>query len=110
MENLFNNLQWKQRSSEEKNYLQKLEELREQINLIDDDLIQQISKRMEIAKAIGGLKKENKVTILQPGRYNEIIEKAIKKAQTKGLSEDFIKTYMEAIHIESIRIQNTRQA
>ena len=110
LENLFNNLQWKQRSSEEKNYLQKLEELREQINLIDDDLIQQISKRMEIAKAIGGLKKENKVTILQPGRYNEIIEKAIKKAQTKGLSEDFIKTYMEAIHIESIRIQNTLQA
>ena len=109
LEKLLGNLEWKQRSSAEKNYLQKLEELREQINLIDDDLIQQISKRMEIAKEIGGLKKENKVTILQPNRYNEIIEKAIKKAATKGLSEDFIKTYMEALHIESIRIQNNLQ-
>ncbi len=104
---LLNKLEWKQRSSLEKNYLQKLEELREQINLIDDELIQQISERMKISKEIGGLKKENKVTILQPSRYNEIIEKTIKKAQPIGLSEDFIKTYIEAVHIESIRIQNT---
>ena len=62
---------------------------------------------MKIAKEIGGIKKASKVTILQAARYNEIIERAQQKAKQVELSEEFMKTYMEAIHIESIRIQNT---
>ena len=96
----------KEQNSEEINFVQNLESMRDKINHIDDELIFQISKRMEIAKQIGKLKKENKVTVLQPNRYNEIIEKNTRKGKSFGLSEDFIKTYMEAIHLESIRLQN----
>ena len=35
------------------------------------------------------------------------MDRAIKKGNVVGLSEDFIKSYLEAIHIESIRIQNS---
>ena len=62
---------------------------------------------MNVAKEIGEIKKEGKVTVIQSNRYNEIMDRAIKKGNEVGLSEDFIKSYLEAIHIESIRIQNS---
>lgn len=62
---------------------------------------------MKVAKEIGEIKKEGKITVLQSNRYNEIMDRAIKKGNEVGLSEDFIKSYLEAIHIESIRIQNS---
>ena len=48
-----------------------------------------------------------KITVLQANRYNEILDRAINKGAQVGLSEEFIKSYLEAIHIESIRIQNS---
>ena len=62
---------------------------------------------MTVAKEIGEIKKDGKITILQSNRYNEILERSIKKGTTVGLSSEFIKTYLEAIHIESIRTQNS---
>ena len=51
-------------------------------------------------------KKNNNVTILQAGRWNELREKAIGKAVRLNLSEDFIEKYMDAVHMESINRQN----
>ena len=104
---LLDKIIWKKKSSSEGEFTNKLERLREQINYLDEELISLISNRMKIAKEIGGIKKASKVTILQAARYNEIIERALQKAKQVELSEEFMKTYMEAIHIESIRIQNT---
>lgn len=97
----------KNSSSNEQDFLKNLENLREQINHIDEELLTIISTRMKIAKEIGEIKKNSQITVLQSSRYNEILDRAIKKGEQVGLSEEFIKTYMEAIHIESIRIQNT---
>jgi chorismate mutase len=97
---------WKKNYSSEGEFTNKLESLREQINYLDEELISLISDRMKVAKEIGNIKKQSKVTILQTARYNEIIERALQKAKRVELSEEFMKTYMEAIHIESIRIQN----
>jgi chorismate mutase len=107
LQSLLEKLVRKKQSSTEINFVQNLEAMRDKINHIDDELIYRISKRMEIAKQIGELKKDNNVTVLQPNRYNEIIEKITQKGKTVGLSEDFINTYMEAIHLESIRLQNS---
>ena len=103
---LLDKIIWKKASSSEGEFTNKLERLREQINYLDEELISLISNRMKVAKEIGNLKKQSKVTILQSARYNEIIERALQKAKQVELSEEFMKAYMEAIHIESIRIQN----
>ena len=52
-----------------------LSELRKQIDECDNDLIQTLAKRMRVAREIGTYKKEHDMTILQTGRYNEILEK-----------------------------------
>ncbi|MCX6209954.1 MAG: chorismate mutase [Bacteroidetes bacterium] len=88
---------------EEQNELQKL---RLQIDQLDDELLQILSKRMKIADAIGLYKKQNNITILQAARWNEILDRAFKKNSTLDLSVEFIKKYFEAVHLESIHHQN----
>jgi chorismate mutase len=97
----------KNSSSNEAAFVKQLDYLREQINHLDEELISLISNRMNVAKQIGEIKKNSQVTVLQSSRYNEVLERAIKKGEQVGLSHEFIKNYLEAIHIESIRIQNS---
>jgi chorismate mutase len=99
-------ISWRKEDVPSEEFHHALEKLREQINHVDDELMQLISQRMNIAEKIGEYKKNNNVTILQSSRWNEILEKAITKAGKLGLSEEFITKYMDAIHMESINRQN----
>ena len=82
-----------------------LNELRKQIDECDDNLIQELAKRMRVAREIGTYKKEHGMTILQTGRYNEILEKRGSQGALCGMDADFIKKVFEAIHEESVRQQ-----
>ncbi len=82
-----------------------LEELRHQIDKLDDEVLQIMEQRMSIAEKIGIFKKENNVTILQSGRWDELLKKRIEVGLSKGLSEDFVQKIYEAIHEESIQHQ-----
>ena len=61
---------------------------------------------MSIADKIGQYKKDNNITILQTNRWNEILDKAVKKGEKVGLSNEFITKYFDAVHLESINHQN----
>lgn len=82
-----------------------LSQLRKQIDECDDNLIQELSKRMRIAREIGTYKKEHNVTVLQSVRYNEILEKRGAQGEQCGMDAEFIKHVFEAIHEESVRQQ-----
>ena len=84
----------------------KLELLRKQIDIIDNDLLELLAERMKVAEDIGEVKKEKGVTILQTNRWEEIIEKASANGEMKGLSKKFMIRYLNAIHQESIDHQN----
>ena len=83
-----------------------LEHLRGQIDEIDNELLNLIGARMEVADKIGAYKRNNNISILQPVRWNEILQKAVIEGQKRGLSEDFIKIFLKAIHQESINHQS----
>ena len=80
--------------------------MRNQIDQLDDELLQILGKRMQIADAIGTYKKENNITIFQAARWNDILTKVYSKNNSLGLSDEFIKKYFEAVHLESINHQN----
>lgn len=84
-----------------------LEQLRSQIDRIDNYLLELLSERMEIAERIGAYKKEQGVTILQTSRWDEIVRDRVRTGLSKELSEVFVKEMFEAIHQESIRKQTT---
>jgi chorismate mutase len=83
-----------------------LEQLRNIIDDIDDEVIQNLSLRMDIAERIGEFKKKNKVTILQAKRWEEIVNQRIKNGLALSLSEEFIRGFLKLIHSESIRKQS----
>ncbi len=82
-----------------------LEQLRKQIDTCDNDLLELLAKRMRISEEIGQYKKEHNMPILQSARYEEILSKRIFQAKSMGMSEDFMKTVLVAIHEESVRHQ-----
>jgi len=83
----------------------KLHDLRNNIDKIDDLLIQKIAERMKIAEEIGTYKRDNNITILQVNRWDEILQKAINYGKALKLSEEFTEKFLELIHNESIRRQ-----
>lgn len=103
---LLGELKWRFENSDQKEFVDALAKLREQINQIDDELLTLIGQRMKIADRIGEYKRENNITILQTHRWNEILAKAFVKGDLLGLSNDFITKYFDAIHMESISHQN----
>ena len=84
----------------------KLNTMRTKIDVIDQQIINQLGKRMKIADEIGMLKKKNNVAILQNKRWNEILDKMIQAGNDNGLSEDFVNKFLKAIHQESIDHQH----
>ncbi len=85
--------------------IESLSDLRGKIDQIDQELIALIGERMQVAEAIGKIKKEKHITILQPERWNEIKKQYSEGAGQNSLSEEFIEKYLEALHQESIRRQ-----
>jgi chorismate mutase len=86
--------------------LDELEDLRFKIDYYDKEIINLLGKRMQEAEAIGRYKLENKMTVLQSKRWDQLLEKNIKKGQEQNLSEDFIFSVFKAIHQESINKQS----
>ena len=82
-----------------------LGELRQQIDIFDDHLIDLMEQRMKVAETIGRYKKENNITILQSVRWDEIVKRVLVRGQAKGLSAELIDTMFKAIHQESINHQ-----
>lgn len=79
--------------------------LRKQIDEIDMSLTELLAKRMRVAGEIGQYKKEHGMAILQATRYDEILSKRIAEGEIMGMSGEFMKTILEAIHTESVRKQ-----
>ncbi|WP_432712850.1 chorismate mutase [Pedobacter sp.] len=91
--------------SKNEDFVDKLAELRKQIDKIDDLMIQKLGERMAIIEKIGEYKRDNNVTILQVNRWEEIINKRSAFAKAMKLEPAFTEKFLELIHTESIRKQ-----
>jgi len=83
----------------------KLEELRSEIDKLDEELIDILARRMDIAEEIGRYKKENNITILQLKRWSQVIRDRVKEGEKMGLTKEFLLKLLEAVHEESIQRQ-----
>lgn len=91
--------------SSDANFQKKLAELRADIDRLDSSLLELLGTRMKIVKQVGELKKDNNVTVLQSGRWDEIVKRVHIRAEKYGFSKEFTDTMFKSIHQESIRLQ-----
>ncbi len=103
---ILDGIKWRAGESNSEKYQTALMGLREQIDSLDREILQLLSARMNVAEKIGRIKSENDVRILQAVRWEDIVDRAIASSHTLGLSENFLHTILDAIHIESIDRQN----
>ncbi len=83
----------------------RLDELRDLIDQLDEEIAQKLGARMDIAERIGDHKRTHQVAILQPERWERIMRRQSRLAAHLGLSQAFVNEFMDAIHRESIRRQ-----
>jgi len=102
---IMNDLRIRKVSDEEAEYKSMLSNLRAQIDIIDNQLIETLGKRMKVSDGIGELKKQKNVAVLQSNRWNQILGAMILEGESKGLSEEFVLKMFKAIHQESINHQ-----
>lgn len=104
-EEIVDRLQMRKSGTSDPVFQHNIEDLRQRIDAIDKEIIQMLGNRMKISEKIGQYKKQNNIAVLQPDRWNEIIDKAMAQASPLDLSEEFISRVLKAIHQESINHQ-----
>ncbi len=72
-----------------------LDQLRDEIDSIDDEILRLLEKRMQIVKSVGDLKHKSGGSIYRPEREQEILQRL--KGKKKGLISD---EAIEAIYLE----------
>src|SRR5690554_2582764 len=102
---IMRDLKIRKETNEEMEYNNKLSNLRAQIDVIDNQVIDILGKRMKVSDSIGALKKQKNVAVLQSNRWNAILGNMILEGEARGLSEEFVLKMFKAIHQESINHQ-----
>jgi chorismate mutase len=82
-----------------------IQQLRKQIDELDNQIMDVLAKRMRICREIGEYKKAHNMTVLQANRYNEILAKRGVQGSLCGLGAEFVAQVFESIHEESVRQQ-----
>jgi chorismate mutase len=83
-----------------------LASLREEIDQLDEQLWEVVGKRADVVRQIGDWKRLHGEQIVQPERWQEVLQHCQSVADKYGLSETVVQEVMEAIHNESVRIES----
>ncbi len=91
--------------SDSVSFMNRMSPLREQIDEVDSQVLDLLGARMKIVREMGLLKTEEKVSTLQPNRWQEILADRLKKGVKVGLSARVVTQVMQSIHEEAIQQQ-----
>ncbi|MEM9855810.1 MAG: bifunctional 3-deoxy-7-phosphoheptulonate synthase/chorismate mutase type II [Bacteroidota bacterium] len=83
----------------------KLDELRNKIDSVDHDIIENLATRVKLIEEIGDYKEQNNVAVLQLERWNEILKSRKNWAEKVGLSQEVITEIYTLIHADSVKRQ-----
>lgn len=106
LRSLLESLTVRQKVTNDKDYNEGIEQLRSQIDVIDENLLMALGNRMEISRRIGEFKKAHNIAIVQASRWDSILSSMIGKGKDYGLSEEFVTAFFTAIHEASVAEQN----
>ncbi|MBB5619136.1 chorismate mutase [Pedobacter cryoconitis] len=79
---------------------------RKKIDSLDKKLMELIGERERAVREIGVYKAKNNIPPLQADRFKQVLEKSIITGEKEGLSATFVTEMMNAIHKESLRIED----
>lgn len=105
LEKLIQGLQIRKVSTENPIFQSQLELIREQIDQVDIELLEILSRRMKLVEKAGEYKKLNNVAIFQMERWKKVFETRPEWGRSLHLNQEFVKELYKMVHAESIRKQ-----
>lgn len=82
-----------------------LDSLRDRIDSIDMEILDALRRRMEVSSEIGQLKRKCRMPVVQPERFNEMMDGRLAEGLRMGLSEKLLREIFLSIHTESVARQ-----
>lgn len=83
-----------------------LQQLRKEIDDLDQTLLEILAKRMAVVKKIGRYKKLHNIAIVDEIRWQKVLNTTLTKAKHLKLPEDFIKILYDLIHKQSVKTES----
>jgi chorismate mutase len=102
---IMSELSLKTEFSPDRNFEAGLDQLRSQIDRVDNEILEALKGRMQIVKKIGQAKVESNVTALQINRMDKMMKRRIEQAEELNLSQSYIKELYSIIHDHSVKTQ-----
>lgn len=87
-----------------------LDNLRQRIDAIDDQLIDLLGARLNIVREVATYKKQNATPVMQPGRVEEVKARCRARAENFDVRGEFINTLYDLIIGEACRIEDEAMA
>lgn len=87
--------------------MNKLEELRQQIDFLDKEIIEKMSLRKKIVEEVKQYKSLNNLPVFDPKREEYLENYHVELSREHNVSIEFIKDLFKLIMDESKRIQNS---
>ncbi|MDQ3158601.1 MAG: chorismate mutase [bacterium] len=85
----------------------KLEELRIELDKIDDEILELLVKRFELTQQVGEFKANNKMPVVAPDREKEIFDRLRSKTASAGLEPEMTQKIWRAI-IDEVVVNHKR--
>lgn len=82
-----------------------LENKRKIIDSLDRKLFEVLGARERVVREIGVYKAQHHIAPLQAARFQKVLERGIEEGKKEGLSAEFVTEMLNAIHKESLRIE-----
>jgi chorismate mutase len=79
---------------------------REQLNVIDEQIAELLARRMRVVDKIALLKQEYHLPIVQPNRWQKVVEQYLSHSLQDANYKEFITKFLELLHQNSIKRQN----
>jgi len=92
--------------SDSEDYKDNIDQLRAQIDVIDENILFALHSRMKVSRKIGQYKKEHNIAIIQASRWDSILESMKQKGREYALPDEFVEAVFNAIHEASVAAQN----
>lgn len=106
LKELLSSLQFPKAVCTDAEFTNKLNNFRQIIDEIDEELINLLRKRISVIEDIGLYKKEHNITVFQLERWQEILRTRSQLAEKLGISGNHIEKLCQLLHEESIRVQD----
>jgi chorismate mutase len=105
LELIYKALEKREEAIDDERFISKLEELRQQIDDVDNQILSLVSQRQDLAKAIGPVKYENQATVFQMRRWFKVLESRKQQGLSLDLEEELVHEIFQLLHKYSIDTQ-----